>query len=82
MGVPLCAVYCMYGVCLVIQTRGVILYLLGHFSPSSDMMITAKIWAVYFLCAYFVTGHGGPYGCEMSRLLHSLDKELADVLEN
>jgi hypothetical protein len=46
MGVPL------YTVCLAIQTWGVILYLLGHFSPSSDMMlIIAKIWAVYFFCA-------------------------------
>jgi hypothetical protein len=45
MGVPL------YAVCLTIQTQDVILYLLGHFSPSNDMMlITAKIWTVYFLC--------------------------------
>jgi hypothetical protein len=25
-----------------------------------------------------VTGHGGPYGCEMSRLPHFLDSRLTD----
>jgi hypothetical protein len=28
-----------------------------------------------------VTGHGGPYRCEISRLLHFLDNQLTDSVE-